>query len=62
MSAHGRFYVGAGAIAPNLALAPQMWHKTLFDELKMAAYRFKKERSVAFKFDQNITQLAYNNK
>jgi len=44
----GRLYVEA----TNLGFAPpQMWPETLFDELK--AYRYKKERSVAFKIRQN---------
>ena len=34
--------LGQGAIAPKPRFCPQMWHETLFDELK--AYRCKKER------------------
>ena len=29
-------------LPPNLGLVPQMWHETLFDELKESAYRCKK--------------------
>ena len=42
-------YVGArGQLAPYLGLAPKCDMKQ-FDELKTSAYRWKKERSVAFK-------------
>jgi len=46
----GQFYTAAREnCPPNLRLAPQMWHETLFDELKATAYRCKKEHSVTFK-------------
>ena len=43
--------LGQGQLPPNYRPFPQMWHETLFDELKASAYRCKKERSVAFKID-----------
>ena len=43
--------LGQGSVLPP----PQMWHETLFDELKALAYRCKKERSVAFKIRQNVS-------
>jgi len=33
--------------------SPDMWHETLFDQLKASAYTCKKELSVAFKIRQN---------
>jgi len=50
---HGRFYIGAGGNCPKPRPYPQMWHETLFDELKASVYRYKEERSVAFKIRQN---------
>jgi len=49
------FYVRAGGQLPpqNLGLAPQMWHETLFYELRASVYKCKKERSEAFKIRQN---------
>ena len=53
----GRFYVQvrfrAGAIAPSKPRpCPEIWHETVFDELKSWQYRCKKERSVTFKIRQ----------
>jgi len=36
--AQARFYVGAGAIAPEPRSCSQMWHESMFDELKASAY------------------------
>ena len=47
------FYVGIGAISPSkFRPCPQMWHETLFDELKASAYNCNKAHSVAFKMHQ----------
>ena len=45
---------GRGNCPLNIDLGPQMWHETLFDELKASSYRCKKERSVSFKICQNL--------
>ena len=42
--------LGQGAITHKSQPFPQMWHETLFDELKAS---MQKERSVAFKIRQN---------
>jgi len=35
---------------PQTSALPQMWHETLFDELKPSTHRYKKEHSVASKY------------
>jgi len=44
---------GVGGNCPQTSAYSQMWHETLFDELKASVYRCKKERSVASKIRQN---------